>query len=175
MAPTPGGNIQSKARYPYTTAATPTGGTTVTYSFGDSNWKDKLTAYDGKGIAYNAIGNPTAYDGWSYTWEGRRLMGMARAAGGASPYGAVTVSGSTMTVAHTQGAEDAGDTFTVDSEGNLKVTTSKAQGAYFLEEGMLKAGQGGGAQNVSYQYNADGLRVSKTAEGITTTTPSTAS
>ena len=74
-----GGNIQSKTYYPYTQGdLTGITGTETGYTYGDGNWKDKLTAYDGKGITYNAIGNPLSYDGWSYTWEGRRLMGMSR-------------------------------------------------------------------------------------------------
>ena len=43
-------------------------------TYNDSNWKDKLTSYDGKAITYDAIGNPTAYDGWTYTWEGGRQL-----------------------------------------------------------------------------------------------------
>ena len=69
-----GGNITSKTEYAYTieTLGTPT--KTVSYSYGDTNWKDKLTSYDGKAITYDAIGNPLTYDGWIYTWEeGRQL------------------------------------------------------------------------------------------------------
>ena len=32
-----------------------------TYTYGDSNWKDLLTAFDGKAITYDANGNPTKY------------------------------------------------------------------------------------------------------------------
>ena len=47
---------------------------TITYTYGDTNWKDKLTAYNGKTITYDAIGNPLTYDGKSFSWLGRRLM-----------------------------------------------------------------------------------------------------
>ena len=52
------------------------GTTTHSYSYGDAQWKDLLTAYDGQSITYDAIGNPTSwYDGTAFTWElGRRLM-----------------------------------------------------------------------------------------------------
>ena len=44
------------------------------YTYGDSVWKDKLTAYDGQSISYDAQGNPTAYLGHTLTWEkGRQL------------------------------------------------------------------------------------------------------
>ena len=51
-------------------------GATTKYSYGDAQWKDLLTAYDGQSITYDAIGNPTSwYDGTAFTWElGRRLM-----------------------------------------------------------------------------------------------------
>jgi len=51
------------------------GTTTHSYSYGDAQWKDLLTAYDGQSITYDAIGNPTAwYDGTAFTWAlGRRL------------------------------------------------------------------------------------------------------
>ena len=76
----------------------------VTYQYNDSNWKDKLTSYDGKAITYDAIGNPTAYDGWTYTWEGGRQL-----------------------------------------------------------KSMAKTGQ-----NISYKYNDNGIRTSKTVNGVTT-------
>ena len=69
-----GGNITSKTEYAYTTGTLGTPTKTISYSYGDTNWKDKLTSYDGKAITYDAIGNPLTYDGWTYTWEeGRQL------------------------------------------------------------------------------------------------------
>lgn len=44
-------------------------GNTVTHAYGDSNWKDKLTAYNGKAITYDVIGNPLSDGAWSYQWE----------------------------------------------------------------------------------------------------------
>lgn len=76
------------------------------YSYGNSDWKDLLTGFNGETITYDAIGNPLQYrDGFTFTWvNGRKL-------------GTVTKNGSTTT----------------------------------------------------YTYNADGLRLSKSVNGITTT------
>ena len=74
-----GGNIISTQAYPYQTGATVSGtpSATNTYTYGDSNWKDKLTAYNGSSITYDAIGNPTSYyNGYTFTWQkGRQLAG----------------------------------------------------------------------------------------------------
>ena len=44
------------------------------YSYGDNEWRDQLTAYNGQAIHYDKIGNPTYYKGANLTWsEGRRL------------------------------------------------------------------------------------------------------
>lgn len=76
-----GGNIVDKKEYSYTTGSltgiTPT--STIPYSYGDTNWKDKLTEYNGKAITYDTIGNPLAYDGYTYTWEmGRSLKSISK-------------------------------------------------------------------------------------------------
>ena len=72
-----GGNILNKAEYPYTTGTLGTPTATIAYSYGDNNWKDKLTSYDGRAITYDSIGNPLTYDGWTFSWEqGRQLAGM---------------------------------------------------------------------------------------------------
>ena len=69
-----GGNIVNKAKYYYTEGAPGTPVETVAYTYGDANWKDKLTAYNGKAITYDAIGNPLTYDGWTYTWKAGRML-----------------------------------------------------------------------------------------------------
>ena len=44
------------------------------YAYGDKVWKDRLTAFDGKPITYDAQGNPVSYLGHTLTWEkGRQL------------------------------------------------------------------------------------------------------
>lgn len=61
-----GGNILSKVRYAFTTGALGTALETIPYAYGDANWKDKLTAYNGKTITYDAIGNPLTDGTWTY-------------------------------------------------------------------------------------------------------------
>ena len=53
-------------------------GVTYNYTYGDSTWKDLLTAYNGSSITYDTIGNPTKYyNGWNFTWEHGREMATA--------------------------------------------------------------------------------------------------
>jgi RHS repeat-associated protein len=66
-----GGNLQSKN-------ITGANAGTVSYAYGNSDWKDQLTAFNGKTIQYDAIGNATKYDGYSYTWQkGRQLASIS--------------------------------------------------------------------------------------------------
>jgi len=72
-----GGNLLTKKEYSFTTGTLGTATDTIQYTYGDSSWADKLTSFDGNAVSYDASGNPTAYDGWTYTWEGSgRLTGM---------------------------------------------------------------------------------------------------
>lgn len=46
-----------------------------TYSYGDTNWKDKLTSYDGTTITYDKMGNPLSYrDSMSFEWKNGRQL-----------------------------------------------------------------------------------------------------
>ena len=73
-----GGNILNKKQYAYTTGTPGTVQQIVSYAYGDADWKDKLTRYNGVDIAYDAIGNPIHDGVWTYTWEnGRQLRRMA--------------------------------------------------------------------------------------------------
>ena len=68
------GNILSKKEYDTSGALV----STINYSYEDSNWKDKLTSYNGKAITYDEIGNPITYDGYTFTWEmGRQLKSLS--------------------------------------------------------------------------------------------------
>ena len=70
----------NKRAYTYTDGAVGTPVQTVPYTYGDSNWKDKLTAYNNSFIAYDAIGNPLGDGTWTYTWaKGRQLQSMSKA------------------------------------------------------------------------------------------------
>lgn len=75
-----GGNIVSCTEYTYTTGAVGAATKNISYLYGDSNWKDKLTSIDGKTITYDQIGNPLTFDGWTFSWKtGRMLSGMSNA------------------------------------------------------------------------------------------------
>ena len=72
-----GGNILKKERFAYADTTNPL--ETVTYEYGDANWRDKLTAVNGSTIRYDAIGNPLNDGTWTYTWQnGRQLQKMQK-------------------------------------------------------------------------------------------------
>ena len=72
-----GGNILKKERFAYADTTNPL--ETVTYTYGDANWRDKLTAVNGNAIRYDAIGNPLSDGTWTYTWQnGRQLQKMQK-------------------------------------------------------------------------------------------------
>ena len=72
-----GGNILKKESFAYADTMTPL--ETVTYTYGDANWRDKLTAVNGSTIRYDAIGNPLNDGTWTYTWQnGRQLQKMQK-------------------------------------------------------------------------------------------------
>ena len=72
-----GGNILKKERFVYNDTTNPL--ETVTYTYGDANWRDKLTAVNGNAIRYDAIGNPLNDGTWTYTWQnGRQLQKMQK-------------------------------------------------------------------------------------------------
>ena len=73
-----GGNILSKQEY-VTSGQTTKLLKTTTYTYGDEDWPDLLTAYNGESITYDGIGNPLSDGTWTYTWQhGRQLSGMSR-------------------------------------------------------------------------------------------------
>jgi len=70
-----GGNIQNRKEYAYTEGTLPgTTQKTTEYKYTNTNWKDQLTSYDNKQITYDEIGNPTNYDGNTYTWQNGRQL-----------------------------------------------------------------------------------------------------
>ena len=55
-----------------------------TYTYGNSDWKDLLTAFDGGSITYDASGNPTSYYNgtrWTFTWANGRELTKAVSSG----------------------------------------------------------------------------------------------
>ena len=73
-----GGNITSINEYAYTTGALGNITKTIPYAYTDTNWKDKLTSYDGQTITYDEIGNPLSYRGYTMGWSnGRELTSLS--------------------------------------------------------------------------------------------------
>lgn len=73
-----GGNITSIKEYAYTTGTLGSVTKTIPYAYTDTNWKDKLTSYDGQAISYDEIGNPTSYRGYTMGWSnGRELTSLS--------------------------------------------------------------------------------------------------
>ena len=60
--------------YAYTTGTLGPALQTNTYAYGDSNWKDKLTAYNGIPLTYDAMGNLTEFEGINFTWTAGRQL-----------------------------------------------------------------------------------------------------
>ena len=57
-----------------------------TYTYGNRNWKDLLTAYNGTPITYDAGGNPLSYRGFTFTWEKGRQLKSASFDGSTAAY-----------------------------------------------------------------------------------------
>jgi len=69
------GNILSKNEYAYSTGTLGTAIDTVTYTYGNTNWGDQLTSYDGTTIIYDDQGNPVNWrEGMVVTWDKNRII-----------------------------------------------------------------------------------------------------
>ena len=74
--------------YSYDTAGnllrvTKNGTVIQTYTYGDAQWHDLLTAVNGQAITYDASGNPLSYGGWSFGWKnGRQLKTASKTSDG---------------------------------------------------------------------------------------------
>lgn len=75
---------RTKAKYAYTIAdELGEAVESIPYTYGDANWKDKLTAYNGVPITYDAMGNPLNDGTWTYEWQaGRQLKSMSNTSTG---------------------------------------------------------------------------------------------
>ena len=72
------GNILTRTEYAYTTGELGTPTDTITYTYGDTDWGDLLTAYNGVARTYDTIGNLLTDGTWTYTWRnGRELATMS--------------------------------------------------------------------------------------------------
>ena len=56
----------------------------TTYEYGNTDWLDRLTSYNGQEINYDNIGNPLTYNNgtaWTFTWQGAHDLATATANG----------------------------------------------------------------------------------------------
>ena len=170
-----GGNITQRGLTDYYNNKNPNS-ILATYTYGDANWPDLLTAFNGKSITYDAIGNPLSDGTWTYAWQhGRQLASMSKS-GSSIAYGynadgkriSKTVNGTTYNYAYL------GDTltdlswdsnrmhFTYDSLGPASVTYNGVKYFYLKNAqgdvtGLVNAS---GTQVVSYTYDPWGAPMS---------------
>lgn len=127
-----GGNILSATEYSLDMEAdtdTLTGGSTAAYEYGDEEWGDLLTAYNGAEITYDEIGNPVQYyNGMAFEWEGKELT-------------SVQSDGKTTT-------------YSYDGDGlRTRKSTDSGQTDYFWENGNL-IGESRNGNVIWYMYDA---------------------
>ena len=125
-----GGNLQSRKCYQKSNGKESLTGTD-TYRYGGS-WKDQLTAYNGKTITYDAMGNPLQYLGMTMSWEkGRQLKKVTK-------NGTVT-------------------TYGYDSDGNrIQKTTGGKTTRYYLNGSAVIAQKEEGGNRLDYLYDDKG-------------------
>ena len=181
-----GGNILSRTEYACSSSGTVSGsGTTTSYTYGDAEWGDLLTAYDGEEITYDGIGNPLSYRGWTMNWQGgRQLSSMTKGSDTLSfAYNesglrtSKTVNGVTHSYVW-QGLKLAADItdayalyFHYDSSGEVIGFTRTANGAdteYFyvknLQGDILKVITATGTEAAAYTYDAWGKLLTSTGD-----------
>ena len=179
-----GGNILSRTEYACSGNGTVSGsGTTTSYTYGDAEWGDLLTAYNGEEITYDGIGNPLSYRGWTMSWQGgRQLASMTKGSDTLSfAYNesglrtSKTVNGVTHSYVW-QGSKLAADItdayalyFHYDSTGDVIGFTRTANGTdteYFyvknLQGDILKVITATGTEAAAYTYDAWGKPLTST-------------
>ena len=130
-----GGNILTKKEYAYTTGTVGTVQKTINYTYGNNQWKDLLTAYNGKTISSDAVGNMTSDGTWTYTWEhGKQLAGQSK-------------SGTTISYAY--GADGM----------HLKKTVGSTTYTYAYNGSLLTNVASSAGQNVHIRYDSEGKPV----------------
>ena len=169
------GNILSRTTYTYTTGSvdglTPL--STLTYSYGNSVWKDQLTAFNGTAITYDDLGNPLSYNGMTFTWEkGRQLSGLSATGLSASyTYNDAGIRTSKTVNNVTTTYQLNGDKVTAEITGNQiiyytydasgQVVTMSVNGAeyYYVRNGqndVIALVTSGGSIAVNYTYSTYG-------------------
>ena len=181
-----GGNILSRTEYTYSTNGTVSGsGTTTSYTYGDAEWGDLLTAYDGEEITYDGIGNPLSYRGWTMSWQGgRQLASMTKGSDTLSfayNESGLRTSKTVNGVSHSyvwQGSKLAADItdayalyFHYDSSGEVigfTRTANSTDAEYFyvknLQGDILKVITATGTEAATYTYDAWGKLLTSTGD-----------
>ena len=128
-----GGNILSVTTYPLTWGSLDgvTATKTVNYGYDDTNWRDKLTSYDGQAITYDEIGNPLSYRGYTLTWQNGRQL--------------ATLSGNGITASYT---------YDVDGLGTSKTVNGVKHEYYYV--GNTLQYEKFGTTELWFFYDADG-------------------
>ena len=168
------------------TSATGTSGTSnveTLYTYGDAEWGDLLTAYNGEEITYDGIGNPLSYRGWTMNWQGgRQLASMTKGSDTLSfvyNESGLRTSKTVNGVTHSyiwQGSKLAADItdayalyFHYDSSGEVIGFTRTANGAdteYFyvknLQGDILKVITVTGTEAATYTYDSWGRVLTST-------------
>jgi RHS repeat-associated protein len=137
-----GGNLRTRKTYGYTQDETITGAVLEehTYTYGNTRWKDQLTAYDGGTITYDAMGNPLNYRGMQMEWQhGRELKQLVK-------------DGRTIR-------------YTYDEEGiRLSKTSGETKEEYFLNGNKIVTMKAG-TDVMHFIYDADGSLFSMRLNG----------
>ena len=155
------------------------------YTYGDAEWGDLLTAYDGEEITYDGIGNPLSYRGWTMNWQGgRQLASMTKGSDTLSfvyNESGLRTSKTVNGVTHSyvwQGSKLAADItdayalyFHYDSSGDVIGFTRTANGTdteYFyvknLQGDILKVITATGTKVAAYTYDAWGKLLTSTGD-----------
>ena len=104
------------------------------FEYSDSAWGDLLVAVNNSSIAYDNIGNPTTYyNGFTFTWEGRRLVGATK---GADTY-----------------------SFTYNEDGLRTSKTKNGVTTNYYYSGSLLVKEESSTQTIVYLYDANGSPV----------------
>ena len=175
-----GGNILSKTAYAYTTGTVGTAVKTDSFTYGDANWKDKLTAYNGAAISYDAIGNPLSDGTWTYTWaKGRQLQNMSKSGetvsfvyneNGLRVQKVATSTGTTKYTLHgknivhlTNGSNSLHFFYDAQNKPAVVLFNGTAYAyLYNLQDDVIALVDANGSKVVEYKYDAWGKPISKT-------------
>ncbi len=125
----------------------------VLYIYGDTDWKDLLTQYDGQKITYDGIGNPLTYrDGMSMTWQNGRQLATLNRTGTTISYqynGEGIRTGKTVNEVETKYYLDDAGTILAEEKGGVMVR-------YLFDENGTRIGLILNGNSYFYDFNVQG-------------------